>query len=616
MTSATALPSLFVTNFNPTGKDGGQQHATIECWSATAAAASATAAASAVANASSASAMLMGATAAAPMDGSSVATSQAQIGVLSHSFTVTSTVRSGGSSSSYSAAASGGKIDLFVCFGPYVLCTFQETNRLAIYDLLSGAKVSQSSLASVSGGSERVRCAAVDTHCRYLFLCSSSGRIRIHELATGSLLLDFRTTHDRGISVCTIDRLDQCVLVGGEEGAVSVYDLGRLVSASTVAAFQTAADSATAFNNTNQSLSAHVSAALLHSISDHSLSITSITVSASNELMITTSKDGGIRAYRFHAPSAAVNTDASASVNSAAAAVTALPCLFHHSLSSPITAADMDESESFLFFGSRENVHWLCLYGHSAAAGGKITVHTWRSHSATVTALCLSPGSSHLLSLDAEGTLKMWSCLPVGAGVAFGSSAAPPRDGVVVKNLGRRSGCRGIAVVDGRQLRKSIGTVNTHALTVAGTKRSNATSSWIFSPLNVHPPSGTIYVPIIAVRDPLARAARDNSAAADAVDSMFFSGADGLEHAPLHTTHPYLREDWALLNGVNGFGSLLEAADTRGTKFEAMQQQLAMYQRTTSELYQLCADNLLKELHGTDTAAATDSAQESNAMQT
>ena len=559
-------PSCLVTHFQPSRDDGssgggggGALHATVELWS------------------------LPAATPAA-------------------SFHVTSTVKAGGGNNSLSgggSAAPGGRIDLMATFGAFVAATFSDSNRLVIYHLRTHAKHNQSSMP------ERARCMIVDATGRYLILGSATGWLRIYALATGSLLRQLRTHHDRGINCVALDQQAQMLVVGGEDGVISVYDFARIIQQTMVGA---------APQPQAQSLQ---QSSLLLSISDHSLAITSVTISASKYLL-SSSKDGSVRVYKLEQPlsgASAAAASASSSSSGAAQSAPAPPCLFHHSFRAMVSTAIMDVSESVIFVACKENIHWIPLYPSAMAAtrggggnGGAPVVHTWRGHQSSVVALLLPPSSSQLVSVDLEGQLKLWD-----AGSPCGS--APPAQGSCIKNLGRRAGCKSLCFVDANDLSpgsgQAVATANTWRAAHASKASSSAShqgsglqgkdSGWIFPPLNAHPPSPFVFVAVqltpLAVQNQELKLVRrkfgDLSAGALGTD----------ESLDCESTSKWLRADWELIQGTSGWNSLAESASSRGSTVELLQNQVEAFSTNLTDMYQLCVDKIWKDIKTTPAAA-------------
>lgn len=517
------------------------------------------------------------------------------------SFHVTSTVKSGGDQrSSFGGGVAGGRIDLLSCFGSFAAATFADSNRLAIYSLRTHAKHNQSTLP------ERARCMVIDQTGRFLLLGSATGWLRIYCLATGSLVRQLRTHHDRGINCMQIDAQAQMLVLGGEDGVISVYDFAKMVQQSSGAQQQ---------QQGQQQQGSLSQSALLLSISDHSLAITSLTISASKYLL-SSSKDGSVRVYKLEQPMAAAQAAAASSSQS----IPAPPCLFHHSFRSVVSAATMDASESIIYAACKENIHWVSLYPSAVAlgraAGGAqggpaVVVHTWRGHLSNVTALLLPPSSSHLVSLDAEGNLKLWD-----AGSPCGS--APPAQGSCVKNLGRRPGCKNLAFVDAKDLSQSatpVATANTwlasHASKAAqGAGLSGKDSGWIFPPLNAHPPSPFVFVgvplaPLAVQNQELKQVTRSSKRrrAFGELSSAAASSLGGEESLRCDAASPWLKRDWEMVQGTSGWSSLAEAASTRGTTVELLQNQVDTFAGNLTDMYALCVDKIWKDIKQPQSAA-------------
>ena len=565
-TLVTRPPSCVLTHYQPSRDDGagaagGSLHATLELWS------------------------LPALTAAA-------------------AFPVTSTVKANDRSSlGGSSGAGGGRIDLITTFGSFVACTFSDSNRLAIYSLSTHAKHNQSTMP------ERARCITADASGRYLVMGSATGWLRIYTLATGSLLRQMRTHHDRGINCVSIDHESQFLVLAGEDGVISVYDFARIIQVGAAAAA------------TQQQAQGLQQSALLLSISDHSLAITSLHISASKYLL-SSSKDGSVRVYKLEQPMAGAASSAASSSSSQSAP--APPCLFHHSFRAMVSAAVMDVSESIIYAACKENIHWVSLYPSSLSGGGRMgaapTVHTWRGHQSSVMSLLLPPSSSTLLSVDAEGFLKLWD-----AGSPCG--AAPPAQGNVIKNLGRRAGCRNLRYVDAADLGAAAGAVATantylaaHAPKSGGggssTGLQGKDSGWVFPPLNAGLPSPIAFVSVplvpMAIQNQELNSIVREKSRARRFGSLYTSGSDGgaeeqsivCDAASRGGKHA--RADWELLTGLSGWSSLAESASNRGSTLEALQNEVEALGANVSDMYKLAVEKIWKDIKtAPDTNGAT-----------
>jgi WD40 repeat protein len=529
------------------------------------------------------------------------------------SFHITSTVKSGGGDarSSTGGGALTGRIDLLAPFCGFVAATFSDSSRLAIYCLRTHAKHGQSTLP------ERARCMLADPRGRFLVLGSPTGWLRIYALQSGALVRAIRTHHDRGINCVQLDAEQGMLVLGGEDGVISVYDFAKLVQQAPLGGGSAAAAGG---HNSTQS-SALQQSALLLSISDHSLAITSLHISASNYLL-SASKDGSVRVYRLEQALAAAPGGANGSAGGAGSgqAAPAPPCLFHYSFRSVVSSAVLDATESIIYAACKENVHWIPLYpsalalarggGGGGGAGPAVNVHTWRGHQSTVTALLLPPSCSQLVSLDAEGHLKLWD-----AGAPAGAS--PPVQGSCIKTLARRSGCKNLACVDAFELvhgASRVATANTwlasHTQAKAASGLHGKDSGWIFPPLHAHPASPYLFVSVsvpplsgqshelVRVDSHAAKRRRrtfGTLGAASAEERMLLAESAS-EAAASSSSSDWSRAELALVRGTSGWSALAHASSSQGSAVEQLQHQLEDYAGNINDMYQLAVDKIWKDI--------------------
>jgi hypothetical protein len=526
------------------------------------------------------------------------------------SFHVTSTVKtdgrqSGGGNNASGGGSAGGRIDLLAPFCGFVAATFTDSARLAIYCMRTHTKHGQSTLP------ERARCMLAESRGRFLVLGSPTGWLRLYALQSGALVRALRTHHDRGINCMQLDADGHLLVVGGEDGVISVYDFARLC--------QLQAPGASA---SQQSGAALQQSALLLSISDHNLAITSLHITASKYLL-SASKDGSVRVYRLdvslqNAPGSAASSSSSGS------SAPAPPCLFHYSFRGVVTSAVMDVSESIIYAACKDNVHWIALYpsalamsrsgGAGSGSNGPAPIaHTWRGHQSSVLSLLLPPSGSSLLSLDAEGMIKMWDC-----GLSA-SAAAPPAQGSCVKNLGRRQGCKNLAFIDSADLahgQNQVGTSNSW-LSQHAVKGSSATGlqgrdgGWIFPPLHAHAPSPFLFVAVglplsaqgqgVNQELKLVERKRKKRSFGQLTSASSFGGGLAREESVLvdsgsSTSSRFLRPEWELVSGTSGWSSLAASASSRGDTVERLQLELEQSASDVKQLYQLAVDKIWKDI--------------------
>jgi hypothetical protein len=375
--------------------------------------------------------------------------------------------------------------------------------------------------------------------------------------------------------------------------------------------------------------------ALLFLISDHTLAVTHLSISPAG-MLLTASKDGTVRMYRLEQPlGIGVDDSASGAATSSASAIGGAhrlpspPALFTHSFRAPVAWAALDPSESYVFAAVKENLHWIPLYATVAPAAAPSAVdlatartkestgtpvYTWSGHTSSVIKFALSPSGSHLMSLDAEGHLKLWSCCPPGSGlprVASISGVHPPIQGICIKNVGRRTGCKNISLVESREMHPKgnlTATINTY---IASQQTGNSgklysapggvkEGSWVFPPLNAHTPSPFVYVavPLVhtAVQNQEFRRLGDAARSRKSSPALCGWGNAAIAASPLaaSTTSPYLRADWELVCGLSGWSALAESVANRGTTLERLQSELEHAETNMNEMYQLCVQKIIK----------------------
>lgn len=521
-------------------------------------------------------------------------------------FVVNSTVKGAGPTAT-------GRIDLMVTFDGFVASTFTDNNRLVIYSIATQTKQNQSTLP------ERARTMIVDHDSRYIIIGSITGRIRIYALATGQMVCDVKTHHDRGVNALAIDRASKWLVAGGEDGVVSVYDFGSLIS-----------------STAGVSVSRSSTASLVLSIADHTLAITTLQITSTN-MLLTASKDGGVRLYQLEQPLS--NEVSSLAASSSGSSAPAPPCIWHHAFRSVVHAALLDHTESIVYVAVKENIHWLSLYARgpsssSSSSPSSSVPGTWRGHATNVISLAIDASSSHLISVDAEGIVKIWE----GGSLSFGS--LPTAFGTCLKTLaGARTGCKQIHYVQLPSSSSSSSSVDANTGNVAtlnqwylqqpsvrGGGNSNQSGlqgkegSWIFPPLNssavtmtqmMTPQSinqaGNIFVPLsitphTAVNHELThRSVRNfDTALSRKKRSWFESASDDLQLSSQQQqqySHWSDEEDRQLVSGKSGWTSLTETQTKRDERRDALQNQAETYETHAKELYQLCVEKVFREIN-------------------
>jgi len=576
------------------------------------------------------------------------------------SFPVASTTRSaagGGGSSSSSGGGGGfsslGHIDLVVPFSRFLAFTFRDSSRLVFYSLLSQSKVGQSSLP------ERATAINIDAKGRYMVAVAQSGNIRIYDLSTGAMLLCARSMHDRGIRCMVLDEACNTLIVGGEDGIVSVYDFTQLIQANISGGN----------SGSNHGTGSALSSALRYLISDHSLSITHLHLTPSNHLL-TASKDGSVRLYKIeqplHVEGSSMDDDndlAAASTVSANASFHSAPtprCLFHHSFRSPVACAIVDATENYIYATCRENIHWIALYPsasnsaanpHALLGGGSAVdnsesnrgVHTWSGHQSSVISLLLPPSCSHLLSLDAEGTIKVWEA-------QSHLLTSPPSIGTSLRNVCRRPGCATLVGLDPMEvIQGSLGATGASGMAAAGagagagagadvatvntwmtcnqskvggvsTNSTGRESGWIFPALHSQPTLPLVYLPVPLIpmqnQNQELRHVESSFARKRAIRRMRDRGMGivgdptlmNLQQIDYEGSNRYIKEDFELIQGTSGWSSLAASVSSRGSTLDLLQSQVEMYSGQLSEMYEMCVQKIwtdLKNPQPDDNADAT-----------